>query len=489
MAIETPSVFLPPVNLSTLLSTDGGGSPDPAGSPFLNLLLVLIGQQGIQGGTGNSSGLPGNLVQIAPNRSAFLSEAVTLQTPEDEKPENVEGEIPGFGPEWRTVLASCLQLPQFSQAVLLQEHTLSSVKGEPVIPVKLIQAFLLQDGISSTGGPVLRAAPQSGFNPESGWFPGTETGPEEAGHGSSSTGTCQSVNHKLPEASKDVLNMLSNMKAERPENGQPVSPKEQGLPLTAGKVVAEPVEQAVQAKAFRPEPGSLPSRTAGEDTGNRKAEPLSPVFSETFFEEGMGQQASKKDGTTRALETKALLNRDNSLQDIFRTAPALREAQFNFHLQPEPGNGEPGKPEGIMKQIAEQVVERAHLAVGKEATILKIHLKPEFLGKLDLVISLEKGVLQARFLAENPVVANLIETRLPELRQSLEQHGISWQQVSVAVDSQTNFQEFSQTHQEAQTPQHNLPCADALEDVPARGENSKAESASRGVPGLVDYLV
>ncbi|MDH7576761.1 MAG: flagellar hook-length control protein FliK [Bacillota bacterium] len=194
----------------------------------------------------------------------------------------------------------------------------------------------------------------------------------------------------------------------------------------------------------------------------------------------MEKQASEKEAIPGPQE-KIALPKENQYQ-----AAARPETRFGSDPQIKDLNGQLREPVG--REIIKQIVEKAYLSTGKETATLKLQLKPEFLGKLDLVISLEKGLLHARFLAENPAVANLIETRLPDLRQSLEQQGISWHQVSVSVDSQAGSGEFSQTGPEAQSlPQHDLlPYAGVHEGNSERRENG---ASTAGLLGLVDYLV
>lgn len=98
-------------------------------------------------------------------------------------------------------------------------------------------------------------------------------------------------------------------------------------------------------------------------------------------------------------------------------------------------NDQAGTVSQDITKLVELIVEKGNLFLGKDLSVLKLKLKPEYLGNLDLLIKVKDGGVYAHFLAENAVVANLIEMRLPELRQSLEQQGIFWQQIRARLRS------------------------------------------------------
>lgn len=145
------------------------------------------------------------------------------------------------------------------------------------------------------------------------------------------------------------------------------------------------------------------------------------------------------------------------------------------------------------RQVIEQIVEQAHLAVGKNGASLKLHLKPEFLGELKLTISVNNGALHAHFTADNALVANMIEARLPELRQALAEHGASWQQVSVSVATQSSAGSFASHYQDSGSGyQHTHTHAYAMRDEPYAQDDfsGQAPRGSRRSPlSAVDYIV
>jgi flagellar hook-length control protein FliK len=79
-----------------------------------------------------------------------------------------------------------------------------------------------------------------------------------------------------------------------------------------------------------------------------------------------------------------------------------------------------------------QIVDNARLVANSSSASMKIRLKPEFLGDLNLVVRVERGVVNAHFIAQNQDTANLIQNQLPELKQALDDQGISWQHLSVS---------------------------------------------------------
>ena len=82
--------------------------------------------------------------------------------------------------------------------------------------------------------------------------------------------------------------------------------------------------------------------------------------------------------------------------------------------------------------VINQIVASANLAVNNDNASMSIQLKPEWLGDLKLVVDVEQGVVNAHFITQNQVTASLIQARLPELKQALNDQGISWQHLSVS---------------------------------------------------------
>ena len=101
----------------------------------------------------------------------------------------------------------------------------------------------------------------------------------------------------------------------------------------------------------------------------------------------------------------------------------------------------------VNQMVFQQIVDNSHMLVGKEHSEIKIQLKPEFLGKVSLEISIEKGVVKAEIVAENQQVKQLIEANLGNLRQTLINQGLKVNQLVVSLGGQS---QFGQTKEQGQ---------------------------------------
>lgn len=84
-------------------------------------------------------------------------------------------------------------------------------------------------------------------------------------------------------------------------------------------------------------------------------------------------------------------------------------------------------------EVLNQVVEQAKVILGQDKSEMVIQLKPDHLGKLELKVVTEQGIVAAKFIAENQRVKEIIETNMQLLKDSLQKQGISVDGVSVQV--------------------------------------------------------
>lgn len=102
--------------------------------------------------------------------------------------------------------------------------------------------------------------------------------------------------------------------------------------------------------------------------------------------------------------------------------------------------------------IINQVVKKAEIAVhdGRQEMIMK--LEPESLGKLNLKVSVENGIITAKFLAESQQVKEVLESSFNQLKDALQEKGIAVQSFSVSVgqegkdfQSQQGFEQWKKS--------------------------------------------
>lgn len=92
--------------------------------------------------------------------------------------------------------------------------------------------------------------------------------------------------------------------------------------------------------------------------------------------------------------------------------------------------------------ILKQVIDNASMKLTPDKAEMVINLKPDNLGKLELKLTTERGMLTAQITAENQQVKQIIESNFNVLRDALEKQGIGVQQFSVSVGQQNK--EFQQ---------------------------------------------
>ncbi|ABZ84783.1 flagellar hook-length control protein flik, putative [Heliomicrobium modesticaldum Ice1] len=90
----------------------------------------------------------------------------------------------------------------------------------------------------------------------------------------------------------------------------------------------------------------------------------------------------------------------------------------------------------MRSDLFRQIVANSELLKKADTSELRIQLKPEFLGKLNLNLSVENGIVSVRFAAENLQVRQMLESNLNQLKQSLEEQGLRFDRVEVDVGRQ-----------------------------------------------------
>lgn len=85
--------------------------------------------------------------------------------------------------------------------------------------------------------------------------------------------------------------------------------------------------------------------------------------------------------------------------------------------------------------ILEQVTENIEVSLFDSKSEMVIKLKPHDLGNVTVKISIENGVMNAKFLADSIKVKETLESNMSNLKESLKDQGLNVQDLSVSVDS------------------------------------------------------
>lgn len=83
--------------------------------------------------------------------------------------------------------------------------------------------------------------------------------------------------------------------------------------------------------------------------------------------------------------------------------------------------------------IIKQISAKMKLNGGDTMNEIKMKLTPESLGELTIKVTLERGIISARAIVENPYVKQIMESNMAELKQSLKSQGINFDQIDVFV--------------------------------------------------------
>jgi flagellar hook-length control protein FliK len=84
-------------------------------------------------------------------------------------------------------------------------------------------------------------------------------------------------------------------------------------------------------------------------------------------------------------------------------------------------------------EVINQVVEKAKVILNQDKSEMVIQMKPDHLGKLELKVVTEQGIVAAKFIAESQQVKEIIETNMQLLKDALQKQGIAIDGISVQV--------------------------------------------------------
>lgn len=143
------------------------------------------------------------------------------------------------------------------------------------------------------------------------------------------------------------------------------------------------------------------------------------------------------------------------------------------------------------EQVFQQIVESFKLDIKQGVSQMQMRLYPEELGSLLLKLTLEEGLVTARFVTETFHVKEMIEQNLPHLRESMISEGIFCDKISVDVgqDGLTENPFAYQDQEQLQEKESNHLGRERSFDGELAGEELiQEESLVKDSNKLVDYL-
>jgi flagellar hook-length control protein FliK len=88
-------------------------------------------------------------------------------------------------------------------------------------------------------------------------------------------------------------------------------------------------------------------------------------------------------------------------------------------------------PRPQQSQVFDQIVQQAKFQIAGGKSEATIRLQPEFLGKVEMKITVEDGKVNVRFTAENAVVRSMMTENMQDLKKNLAEIGLEVEEISV----------------------------------------------------------
>ncbi|MEY9092062.1 flagellar hook-length control protein FliK [Paenibacillus sp. RC84] len=141
--------------------------------------------------------------------------------------------------------------------------------------------------------------------------------------------------------------------------------------------------------------------------------------------------------TTPASENEPAANGLTSLQEGMKTTlpeQAAKAAAPTISAQ------------NFAQELSQFMVKRMSLKMGNGFSEAKLSLRPQHLGTIDVVLTMQNGQLVAQFTADTALGKELLESQLAHLRQSLHSQGVQVDKMEVGQNtmSSTMFQDSRQ---------------------------------------------
>lgn len=188
----------------------------------------------------------------------------------------------------------------------------------------------------------------------------------------------------------------------------------------------------------------------------KKAEAVDPSNAQSLLlqavrgvKEGDGIEAKEsnvKDGTIVSGNDEVETVKGLDIGDLI--VPALGRESIDprlFHASAKPLAAVDGqRPQIDPVDLVAQVSGKIKADFNSEGGEVRMELHPESLGHLKIEIKVEGGVIRANILTENAMVKETIDSNLPMLRSSLEEHGLRIDQLSVGVDQRQGGNAFAE---------------------------------------------
>ncbi len=144
----------------------------------------------------------------------------------------------------------------------------------------------------------------------------------------------------------------------------------------------------------------------------------------------------------------------------------------------------------LIREVADQILEKVKVSVTPETTSLEIVLTPEELGRVNLTVSAEQdGTMKAKFVTENELAREAIERNLVQFKEMLQEQGLKVDNIEVTVGN-FEFDKNGQAGENAQEEKKNSNRGFLMDDE--IGQNDDADQLAKifmeGGESTVNYM-
>jgi len=238
---------------------------------------------------------------------------------------------------------------------------------------------------------------------------------------------------------------------------------EEKNPEVNAQRVDEGTKKAVQGedsllsrKDFRQPRQSLSAASGQVDRDASPADKDSPDSTRAARNEIPGENRSadavEKElpkGTASSESVKTSGTESNRFSDTIQEATRTMTEKTGTVQAAPSERAEASTAQRFQATVMDQIVDKANLRSIRGRSEIQIRLKPDFLGNVQMNIAADKEQLVVRMVTDQPVVKEIVEANLHQLKTELQHQGLTIDRFEVTVNpdagQQQNREQFAQT--------------------------------------------